>query len=177
MSQVDEEVLPGAADEQEGVSNGKMIPLGESIRYRKRAQSAEKRAEELAGELAEARAESARIADELKATRKEQELIKRLSAEGAKDLETAGLIAKARISGDEKADLGGIVERLKKEKGYLFSQTSDGIGGAGAALRTSPARESKQTPARAIDRAARKAAGTGSRTDVQEYMRKRRNVL
>ena len=156
--------------EREEGNDARLIPLGESIRYRKRAQNAEKRAEELAGELAEARAESAKLADEMKATQKEQELMKRLAAEGTRDMEAAILIAKARISGDEKADLGGVVEQLKREKQYLFTEKAL----TGASVRTSPAKESRQSGASAIERAASRAAGTGSRADLQEYMRKRR---
>ena len=41
------------------------------------------------------------------------------------------------------------------------------------AVRTSPAKE-RRSGAGAIERAAKKAAETGSRSDLQEYMRKRR---
>ena len=173
MSQVDEELLPGAAEGQGDVDDMKLVPVGESIRYRKRAQNAEKRAEELAGELADARAEATRLANELKATQTEQELMKRLASEGARDLEAAVLIAKSRLASADKADLNGVVEQLKKEKQYLFGEkTPDG-----AAVRTSPAKGPRQTAATAIERAASRAAGTGNRMDLQEYMRKRRNLI
>ncbi len=45
-----------------------------------------------------------------------------------------------------------------------------------AAVRTSPAREARN-PAGMLERAAKKAAATGNRRDVQEYMRKRRSVV
>ena len=80
------------------MDNARLVPVGESIRYRRRAQSAERRVEELAGELAEARAEATRLAEELKATQKEQELMRRLAAAGTRDLEAAVLIAKARLA-------------------------------------------------------------------------------
>jgi hypothetical protein len=171
MSQVDEGVLPGAEEGQCDVDDAKLVPVGESIRYRKRAQGAEKRVEELSGELAEAKAEATRLADELKATQKEQELMRRLASEGARDLEAAMLIAKARLTGTDKADLSSVVEQLKKEKRYLFSEAS--IGGVNPALRTSPAKE-QRSGAGALERTAKRAAGTGSRSDLQEYMRKRR---
>ena len=101
---------------QEELDNSKLIPVGESIRYHRRAQNAEKRAEELAGELADARAEATRLANELKATQKEQELMKRLASEGARDLEAAVLIAKSRLAGTDKGDVNGVVEQLKREK-------------------------------------------------------------
>lgn len=168
MSQADEGKLPGAEEGQGEVDDVKLVPVGESIRYRKRAQGAEKRAEELAGELAEA----TRLSGELKATQKEQELLRRLASEGAHDLEAALLIAKSRLAKDEKTDPGGVVEQLKREKQYLFSEKTSGS----AAVRTSPAKE-QRSGAGALERAAKRAAGTGSRNDLQEYMRKRRSVV
>jgi hypothetical protein len=173
MSQVDEEVLSGAAAGQEEGNNTKLVPISDSIRYRKRAQSAERRAEELEGELAELRAEAARLAEELKATQKEQELVKRLAAEGTQDLEAAVLIAKARMAREEKLDTVGVVEQLKKEKGYLFNERTTA---GGISTRTSPAKEQRSGTG-TIERAAKRAASTGNRTDLQEYMRKRRSVV
>jgi glutamate mutase epsilon subunit len=159
--------------EQEDVDNAKLVPVAESIRYRKRAQSAERRVEELAGELSEARAEATRLADELKATQKEQELMKRLASEGTRDLEAAVLIAKARLAGADKADLNSVVEQLKREKQYLFGEKASD----GAAVRTSPAKGPRQAATTALERSAKRATGTGNRMDLQEYMRKRRSVI
>lgn len=172
MSQIDEGMLPGAEEGQGEVDGVKLVPVAESIRYRRRAQGAEKRVEELAGELAEARAETTRLADELKATHREQELMRRLASEGTRDLEAAMLIAKARLAGTDKADLNDVVEQLKKEKQYLFSEETSG----GVAVRTSPAKE-QRSGAGVLERAAKRAVGTGSRSDLQEYMRKRRNIV
>jgi hypothetical protein len=172
MSQIDEEVLPGAAEEQEDGNNAKLIPLGESIRFRRRAQSAERRAEELAVELADARAEAARMADELKATQKDQELTKRLTTAGAMDLEAATLIAKSRLARENAASVDSVVEQMKKEKQYLFAEKVQ----TGMALRTSPAKEQRSAGA-GLERAAKRAAGTGNRADLQEYMKKRRSII
>jgi hypothetical protein len=172
MSQIDEGMLPGAEAGQGEVDDAKLVPVSESIRYRRRAQGAEKRAEELAGELADARAEATRLADELKATQKEQELMRRLASEGTRDLEAAILMAKARLAKDEKGDLGNVVEQLKREKSYLFGEKAS----ESVAVRTSPAKE-QRGGAGALERAAKRAAGTGNRNDLQEYMRKRRSVI
>jgi hypothetical protein len=76
------------------------------------------------------------------------------------------------LTGKSDADLGGIVEQLKKEKQYLFCEkTSESV-----AMRTSPAKE-QRSGAGALERAAKRAVGTGSRSDLQEYMRKRRSVV
>ncbi len=172
MSQVDERAVSETQDEQEEVDNVRLVPVGESIRYRKRAQGAEKQVAELAGELAEAKVEATRLTEELKAAQKEQELMRRLASEGTRDLEAAILIAKARLARDEKSDLAGVVEQLKKEKQYLFSEkTKENV-----AVRTSPVKE-QRSGAGALEKSARKAAGTGSRGDLQEYMRKRRSIV
>ena len=66
MSQVDEEVnLSETADSSEG-ETPKLVPVMESIRYRKRAQSAEKRIEVLGEQLAQAKTESSKMAEQLK---------------------------------------------------------------------------------------------------------------
>jgi transcriptional/translational regulatory protein YebC/TACO1 len=44
------------------------------------------------------------------------------------------------------------------------------------AVRTSPAKE-QRSPAGVLERAAKRAAGTGSRSDLQEYMRRRRSIV
>jgi hypothetical protein len=177
MSQADEGAVQAAQNEQVEADDVKLVPVGESIRYRKRAQGAEKRVEELAGELAEARAEATRLADELKATQKEQELLGRLASEGVRDLEAAMLVAKARLAGKEQADLNGVVEQLKKEKSYLFLRPGSGQVGdkaqASIAARTSPAKE-QRSGAGVLERAAKMATGTGSRSDLQEYMKRKR---
>ena len=119
----------------------------------------EEAAEKLAAELAEARAEATRLAEELKATQKEQELMRRLASEGTRDLEAAVLIAKARLAKDEKSDIGGVVEQLKKEKQYLFCEkTSESV-----AVRTSPAKEAEKS-----SRHARTSGEEGRRDRQQE---------
>ncbi len=158
--------------EQEDGDNTRLVPVVESIRYRKRAQSAERRVEELAGELEDVRSEAKRLADELKGVHKDQELVKRLVAAGARDLETAVLIANTRLASDEKANLDGVVEQLKREKKYMFDEQVT----TGASVRTSPAKEQRNAGT-GLERAAKRAAGTGNRTDLQEYMKKRRSVI
>jgi uncharacterized coiled-coil DUF342 family protein len=48
-----------------------------------------------------------------------------------------------------------------------------GLRAESVAARTSPAKETRN-PTAALERAAKTAAGTGKRSDLQEYMRKRR---
>ena len=153
--------------------NLRLVPMSESIRYRKRAQSAEKKIEALAEQLAEAKAEAKKTAEQLSSIQVEQKLIRKLAAAGTVDMETAVLIAKARIEGGMEADMDSVIEQLKKEKQYLFAGTS----GAVTAKKTAGAKERVESSQTVLERAAKKAATTGSRTDLQEYLKLRRNFV
>jgi hypothetical protein len=175
MSQIDtEEIVLLEAEEPAGDSdNSKLVPVAESIRYRKRAQSAEKKAEVLSEQLAQAKSQATKLSEQLDEFQTEQKLMRKLAAAGTVDMESAVLVAKARLNGGDNVDLDGVVEQLKKEKQYLFA-------GAGSTLKitkTAGARQRLTSGQAALERAAKKAATTGNRTDLQEYLRLRRNFL
>ena len=166
------EDITGAGDSD----NTKLVPVAESIRYRKRAQSAEKKVEDLTEQLAQAKLQVTKISEQLGDIEAEQKLTCKLAAAGSVDLETAVLLAKARMEGQKQADLDCVIEQLKKEKQYLFGGSSATI----TTKKTAGAKESSyggtnnQT---VLERAAKKAATTGNRTDLQEYLKLRRNFL
>ncbi|MBN2138408.1 MAG: hypothetical protein JW720_11435 [Sedimentisphaerales bacterium] len=162
--------------ETEDISSGeasRLVPVAESIRYRKRAQSAEKQVESLAEQLAEAKSQACEAAEELAEIRSEHELMRKLACCGALDLEAAVLMAKARMQGRCDADIDGVIEQLTREKQYLFARGRRGS----AAKKTSGARDRSQGGHGALEKVARKAATTGSRADLQEYLRLRRSFL
>lgn len=101
----------------------RLVPVAESIRYRKRAQSAEKKLEVLNEQLAEAKAQTEKISEQLNTVQTERNLMHKLVSAGAIDLETATLIAKTRMQNEDDADVDGVIEQLKKEKQYLFGGT------------------------------------------------------
>jgi hypothetical protein len=156
-----------------GEDNLKLVPVSESIRYRRRAQGAEKKIESLAEQLAEAKAEAKETAEQLKSLQVEQKLVRELTAAGAVDLETAVLIAKARMEGGTEADIDSVIRQLKKEKQYLFT----GVGRTVTVAKTAGAKERMEGSQTVLERAAKKAATTGSRTDLQEYLKLRRNFI
>jgi len=166
------EDITGASDND----NMKLVPVTESIRYRKRAQSAEKKVESLMEQLAEAKSQIATMSEQLSDIQTEQKLTRKLAAAGTVDMETAVLLAKAKMEGQTEADLDGVIEQLKNEKQYLFGN----VGRTVRTKKTAGARESayggtnNQT---ILERAAKKAATTGNRTDLQEYLKLRRNFL
>jgi hypothetical protein len=158
------------ASENEGM---KLVPVAESIRYRKRAQTAEKKAETLKEQLAEARSQAANVSEQLSNIRTEQKLTRKLAALGTVDLEAAVLIAKARMADETEEDLDDVIEQLKKEKQYLFP---NGIRAMNV-RKTAGAKERPRKSQATLATAAKKAAATGSRTDLHEYLKLRRNFL
>lgn len=153
--------------------NLKLVPVSESIRHRKRAQRAEKKIEALAEQLAEAKAEAKKMAEQLSSIQVEQNLVSELAAAGTVDLETAVLIAKARMEGESEVDIDSIIRQLKKEKQYLFASASRTV----TATKTAGAKERMEGSQTVLERAAKKAATTGNRTDLQEYLKLRRNFI
>lgn len=166
MSQIDHE------EDVLSETNAKLVPVSEAIRYRKRAQTAEKENEILAEELADTKAERDQMAEQLSDVESERELIHKLASAGAVDMETAVLVAKVRLESDSEIDLDGCIEQLKKQKRYLFESGSKAVG----ARRSSPAKE-HESHSRSLESAAKRAATSGSRTDLQEYLRLRRNFV
>lgn len=152
---------------------GKLVPITESIRYRRRAQGAEKQAQELTEQLQEANETIAQMSEQLEGLQRDQELTRKLSAAGASDLETALLVAKARLKSQAKADVDTCIEQLKTDKRHLFEAPSSMITPrrtAGVKDRTAPS----QT---ALQKAAAQAAQSGKRTDFQHYLRLRRSIM
>ncbi len=174
MSQIDTENILSETEEPNGdIDNLKLVPVAESIRYRKRAQGAEQKVEILSEQLAQAKSKAEELSEQLSNIQTEQKLLRKLAAAGTVDLETAALIAKARINGEAEADLDSVIEQLKKEKQYLFS----GDRGAVKVTKTAGPRQRLTSGHTTLERAAKKAATTGNRTDLQEYLKLRRNFL
>lgn len=155
------------------IDNARLVPVAESIRYRKRAQSAEKKIEALTEQLAQANSQTAELSEQLSDIQTEQELTRQLAAAGAVDLETAVLIARARMQDKDNADVTGVIEQLKKEKQYLFAGSSQ----SAAPTKTAGARDRVTNNQTLLERAAKKAATTGNRTDLHEYLKLRRNFI
>jgi hypothetical protein len=151
----------------------KLVPVAESIRYRKRAQSAEKKIEELTEQLAQSKAQASELSVQLSDIQTEQKLTRQLAAAGVVDLETAVLIARARLQEKDDADVKDVIEQLKKEKQFLFATGSCGP----APTKTAGARDRVTNSQTLLEKAAKKAATTGNRTDLHEYLKLRRNFV
>ena len=161
-------------DFDEDVSDtGKLVPIGESIRYRRRAQNAEKQAEDLADQLAHANETITQLSQDLEGLQCDQELTRKLSAAGAADLEAALLVAKARMHGQGETDFDACVEQLKSEKRYLFGPSPETV----TPRRTAGVRDRISQNQTTLQRAAAKAAQSGHRADLQHYLKLRRSLL
>ncbi len=176
MSLIDaeENMLSETTVEQGDSDSLKLVPVAESIRYRKRAQSAEKKVETLNEQLREVKSQASELAEQLNEVQLEQKLINRLSIEEPVDLEAAVLIAKNRVKCEKESDLDSVIEKLRKEKAYLFA---GGNKPAVTVRKTASAKDRLQNSRSVIERAAKKAATTGNRADLQEYLKLRRNYL
>ncbi len=171
MSQIDTEV--NGSEEQEQPS-GKLVDVSEAIRYRKRAQIAEQKKTVLEQTLAERQAEVERLNKNLSQMTVERQLIEKLVSAGVRDLEAAVIIGRSRLEGDTKATAADVVEQLRKEKSYLFS---DGGAAAAVSTKTNGVKDRLSGATGTLERAAKKAANSGSRADLQEYLRVRRNFV
>ena len=173
MNQIENENL--STSEEETAQQQKLVPVVESIRYRKRAQSAEQKAVMLEEELAQSQATISRLNDQLQGIQTERQLSSELISAGATDIETAALLVKARLEKEPTADAATVISLLRKEKAYLFAENNS--SDIAAAPKTAGAREKMPSVTGTIQRAAKKASQTGSRADLQEYLKLRRNFV
>lgn len=155
--------------------NARLVPLAESIRYRKRAQSAEKKVQELTEQLNQAKSQAANLEKNLNQTALEQKLVCVLASEGARDIETALLLAKERIGGQTDANPQEIIRKLKQEKAYLFAEQN--TDEQTASKKTAGVRDRTNSNASVLERAAQKASVSGSIADLQQYLKLRRNFV
>jgi hypothetical protein len=159
--------------EEMATGAGKLVPIAESIRYRRRAQSAEKQAQDLTEQLTRANETISQMSQDLEGLHRDQELTRKLSAAGATDLEAALLVAKTRMKDLSDADIDACIEQVKNEKRHLFGPTSETV----TQRRTAGAKDRITHNQTALQRAAAQAAQSGNRADLQHYLKLRRSLL
>lgn len=153
--------MPGDAGGKP-IDDGNVL-VSEEIDWRNRALGAERRVEELEGQLGEcetALAQARAALDEAELQRRiEQELI---DAE-ALDLETARMLTEAAVSQMDEPDVGSAVAELKRRKPFLFGQGSRASAMSGHVACSSEAED-----------VAELAKATGDRGLLLRYLRLRR---
>lgn len=150
----------------------KMVPLAESIRYRKRAQGAEKISEELKSQLSKTCEEKDILDIELKDIKLDNDIMLQLNKAGVRDIEAGLALTRKRLENNGQTSIKEIVEELRSEKKYLFSKEPL-IGASKTASVKAPMPEGEKV----LTECAKKAAASGSRRDIQEYLRIRRNFI
>lgn len=101
----------------------------------------------------------------------ERKLMMKLAQAGAADIETAVLVGMSRLGQSEAADIDGVIAAMKRDKAHLFAHPGEMQE---SPLRTGGARRKGSDCTAVLVRAAKRAAASGSRTDLQEYLRLRR---
>jgi len=174
------------ADSQTGEQ--RLIPVAEAIKYRRRAQQAESKLQELEQQLEALQSQVNQHSDELATAEAQRDEAQtqltaaenRLAAErlfsdaGVLDLETASMLLSKRVDLADQLDreaLAQSVEQLLLDKPFLR-------GSADAALppKTASPRSPGATTASQLSQAAELAARSGDRRDVANYLRLKRQV-
>ncbi|MFP4434191.1 MAG: hypothetical protein ACOCWV_03105 [Planctomycetota bacterium] len=181
--------IPTPAEEPSATGeNPKLVPVGESIKYRRRAQQAEGQLESLqkqldelraeldgrADQLAEAEAQRDEARHQLRATETRSMADRALQQAGVVDLEAASVLLGRRVDlSQEDLDedsIAGAVEQLLVDKPFLCRS------GGSLPPGTATARDEENTPAARLTDVARQAAASGNRRDIAEYLRLKRAV-
>jgi hypothetical protein len=193
---------PAAHTQPQGqptTGSAQMVPVTESIRYRRRAQQAERRVTDLEQKLGEQDRAATSLRNELAAAQRRNELTRLLAGRNVIDLDAALLLAEQRMAasaagngepgqGDEGAvSPQDVIEQLLKDKPYLVTAgAANGRGGpgqAGASIgsplmgrRVHPGEPGSPQSAggEMLRSAARRAAGTGRGPEMEHYLRLRR---
>jgi len=149
----------------------KLVPVGEAIRYRKRAQVAEQQAEAIEQELKTIKEQSRELQVQINELRSEKEITTELISAGVIDLEAAVMMAKSRLKEHDNVKLA--IKQLRTEKGYLFSEQAE----QSTSTKTAGVKNKNTTARSVLEASAKKAAMSGNRADVQEYLKVRRHFL
>lgn len=175
---------PDAATAAQAAEPARLANVAESIKYRRRAQQAEGQLQDLAQQLQDlqaqldARSEEIASAEAQRDEARQQitELHNRLAVErtlgasGVTDVETATVLLGKRLDlGQELSPdaLGQAVEQLLLDKPLLRHPTA-------MPPKTASPRAPRATAAAQLADAAQRAARSGDRRDVAEYLRLRR---
>ena len=167
-------------------ASDKLVPVGESIKYRRRAQQAEGRMTQLEQQLTQLQEQLQTRGDELATAEAQRDEARQqmtqqnnqfsadrlLIQAGVVDLEAAHLLLQNRVDlGDElePAEIEQAVQQLLVDKPFLR-------GGSALPPRSASARRPVMSLTARIASAADRAVASGDRRDVAEYLRLRRQA-
>ncbi|MDD4889773.1 MAG: hypothetical protein PHU85_07555 [Phycisphaerae bacterium] len=172
---------PEIEPDPEPAPSAQLVPVAESIRYRRRAQTAERRVTELQQQLDEQQRTRTALEAELASTRRRGELAQALAGRGVIDLEAAMLLAEQRLAGQNAdASPADVIEQLLKDKPYLApsSPTTATTPAAPATTIATPTqgRRVRNSAIELLRSAAQRAAGAGRGPELENYLRLRRRL-
>jgi predicted nucleic acid-binding Zn-ribbon protein len=143
-----------------------LVPVAESIRYRRRAQAAEQQLVDLQQAMTDMEQQLQDANQTITSLERRQRIDAMLLEADAIDIEAARLLTEAAVAEMPDRDVSEAIEDLRQHKPYLFAQHTP------AAL-TMPAQPHEET-ATPLNRAASQAKSTGHRQDLLAYLRLRR---
>ena len=100
--------------DEDTMDTARLVPIGESIRYRRRAQNAEKQAQDLADQLTQANETIARMSEDLEGLQRDQELTRKLSTAGG-----------SRPGGGAVGGQGAVEERRRSGSRHVCRATQE----------------------------------------------------
>ena len=108
----------------------RLVPVTEAIRYRRRAQTAERQLGEAEARLKQAQAELQQLREDVADLEKRQRIDQLLAESEVIDIEAARLLTEAAIATMDDADVAEVVADLRRHKPYLFAKRSAGVTAA-----------------------------------------------
>lgn len=146
----------------------KRVPVTEAIRYRKRAQEAEREREELASSLEELRSALDESRSMLIESERRRHVDAALTELRSVDLETARVMLEGSVEGEQDEEsIRRAAAELKRKKPFLFRSSGAPTGGSMGGR--------PRQGARALETRAREASETGDRKALMRYLRVRRD--
>lgn len=145
----------------------KLVPVGEAIRYRKRAQTAEQQLERLNEELRDVGVKLDEANQTISGLERRQQADALLVDAETIDMEAARLLTEQAVLMMDEPDIKLAVDDLRRHKPYLFRRRHDPDLSAMAPT----IQPTGHDPA---EQAAQNAARTGDRRDLLSYLRLRR---
>lgn len=162
---------PGSTDDPQDTATQTpphMVPVAESIRYRKRAQTAEQQLEETRNRLSEIEAQLSSADETIEHLERSQRVNELLTDADTIDIDTARLLTEAALLQMEIPDLETAVSNLKRQKPFLFRHRRPASRAMSAHVPDPAAMDQD------LEHAAAQAAATGHRRDLLSYLRLRR---
>ncbi|MCL4197774.1 MAG: hypothetical protein KJZ69_09815 [Phycisphaerales bacterium] len=150
----------------------RLVSVSEAIRYRKRAQAAERELAETRARLEEATREAQAAQQRLAQVERRAAIEAGLVESGATDLEAARLLVESALNEGE-ADVAAAIENVRRRRPQMF-RTNHSAPRHTAAM--GPAVQPAVQGERDLDRAAIAARRSGHNADVMHYMNLRRSA-